>query len=85
MTSPSAVDGGIAPTPPPLHQLTETVQADIGGLNVSVLFAGAAPGLVFGVVQVNAEVPATVAAGNAVPLELTIGGVTSQTVTIAVS
>ncbi|MCZ6761197.1 MAG: tyrosinase family protein [Gemmatimonadetes bacterium] len=85
VTSPSAVDGGIAPTPPPLHQLTETVQADIGGLNASVLFAGAAPGLVFGVVQVNAEVPATVAAGNAVPLELTIGGVTSQTVTIAVS
>ena len=82
VTSPSAVDGGIAPTPPRLHQLTETVQADIDGLNASVLFAGAPPGLVFGVVQVNAEVPA---AGGAVPLQLTIGGVASQTVTIAVS
>ena len=84
VTSPSAADGGIAPATP-LHVLTQPVQADIGGLNASVLFAGAPPGLVFGVVQVNAEVPAAAAAGSAVPLELTIGGVASQTVTIAVS
>ena len=84
VTSPSAVEGGIAPATP-LHVLTQPVLADIGGLNASVLFAGAPPGLVFGVVQVNAEVPAAAAAGSAVPLELTIGGVASQTVTIAVS
>ncbi len=84
VTSPSATDGAIAPASP-LHLLTETVQAEIGGLSANVLFAGAPPALVFGVVQVNAEVPAAAATGSAVPLQLTIGGVASQAVTIAVS
>ena len=84
VTSPAAVDGGIAPASP-LHVLIGAVQAQIGGLGANVMFAGAAPGLVFGVVQVNAQVPAAATAGNAVPLELTIGGVPSQTVTVAVS
>jgi len=55
----------------------------IGGVEAAVEFAGLAPGFV-GLYQVNARVPAGVAAGNAVALVLTQNGVPSNTVTIAV-
>jgi uncharacterized protein (TIGR03437 family) len=41
------------------------------------------PGLV-GLYQVNVQVPSGTPAGSAVPVILSIGGVTSNTVTIAV-
>ena len=44
---------------------------------------GMAPGFV-GLWQINAEVPASVTPGPAVSLTITAGGVTSNTVTIAV-
>jgi uncharacterized protein (TIGR03437 family) len=47
-----------------------------------VVFSGLAPGTV-GEYQVNVQVPAGVAAGDAVPVVLTIGGVQSIEVTIA--
>ncbi len=46
-------------------------------------FSGLAPGFV-GLYQVNAQVPENAATGDAVPLILTIGGATSNTVTVAV-
>jgi uncharacterized protein (TIGR03437 family) len=46
-------------------------------------FAGLAPGFV-GLYQVNKQIPLTAATGPAVPLFLTVGGVQSNTVTIAV-
>jgi len=55
----------------------------IGGVTENASFSGLAPGYV-GLYQVNALVPAGVAAGGAVPVEITIGGVPSNTVTIAV-
>ncbi len=55
----------------------------IGGLQATVLFSGLAPGAV-GEYQVNVQVPTGVGAGLAVPLTLTIGGVQSNTVTVAV-
>jgi uncharacterized protein (TIGR03437 family) len=42
-----------------------------------------APGWV-GLWQINAEIPANAAPGPAVPLSITAGGVSSNTVTIAV-
>jgi len=42
-----------------------------------------APGWV-GLWQINAEVPSNLAPGSAVPMTLTAGGITSNTVTIAV-
>ena len=48
-------------------------------------FGGEAPGFTAGVMQVNALVPESVTPGNAVPVTITIGGVTSQAgVTLAV-
>jgi uncharacterized protein (TIGR03437 family) len=50
-----------------------------------VLYAGGAPGLVAGVLQVNARIPPEAPSGNAVPVLLTVGGFSSQPeVTLAV-
>jgi uncharacterized protein (TIGR03437 family) len=66
-----------------LTPTTVTPSVTIGGIAVVVLFSGLAPASV-GEYQVNVQVPAGVAAGQAVPVAISIGGVTSNTVTIAV-
>jgi uncharacterized protein (TIGR03437 family) len=55
----------------------------IGGVTATPSFSGLAPGYV-GLYQVNVPVPATVAAGSAVPVVISMDGATSNTVTIAV-
>jgi uncharacterized protein (TIGR03437 family) len=55
----------------------------IGGAEAVVSYSGLAPGFA-GLYQVNAIVPEGTSAGSAVPVVLSIGGVTSNTVTIAV-
>ena len=55
----------------------------IGGVEARVLFSGMAPGFV-GLWQINAEVPSSVTSGPAVSLVISAGGVSSNTVTIAV-
>ena len=60
------------------------VVARISGMEAEVLYAGAAPGLVAGAMQVNLKIPANAPSG-ALPVFLTVGTATSQTgVTIAV-
>ncbi len=62
------------------------VTVTIGGLDAAIAYQGLAPGFV-GLYQVNAVVPAGVAAGGAVPLGLTQNGIVAnpgQPVTIAV-
>jgi uncharacterized protein (TIGR03437 family) len=60
-----------------------TPTVTIGGVTANVSFSGLAPGYV-GLYQVNALVPAGVAAGSAVPVAISMGDVISNTVTIAV-
>lgn len=68
----------------PLSATVSTPQVTIGGIAASnVTFSGLAPGFV-GLYQVNVQIPAAAPARNAVALEFTIGGVKSNTVTIAV-
>ena len=55
----------------------------IGGQSARVLFSGMAPGYV-GLWAINAEIPASVTPGPAVPMTITADGVASNTVTIAV-
>jgi uncharacterized protein (TIGR03437 family) len=76
-TSPPGVDGmpDGSPTPTPIAQ---PVTATIGGVNAQVLYAGGVPGLVAGVLQVNVVIPSGVAAGNSIPIVITIGGKTTQ-------
>jgi uncharacterized protein (TIGR03437 family) len=77
------VDGQIANSvfPKPLGD----VSVIIGGMQAEVLYAGAAPGLVAGVFQVNVRVPNSVTPGSAVPIQIRVGNATSRTgVTLAV-
>ena len=68
----------------PLSWTTTAPTVTIGGVPATGLqFYGLAPGYA-GLYQVNALVPAASAKGNAVPVTVSIGGVTSNTVTIAV-
>jgi uncharacterized protein (TIGR03437 family) len=66
-----------------LSETTTKPTVMIGGIPAKVVFSGLAPGTV-GEYQVNAEVPAGVTPGLAVPVVLSIGGVSSNTVTIRV-
>jgi uncharacterized protein (TIGR03437 family) len=50
-----------------------TVSVQIGGVDAPVFYAGGAPGLVSGVLQVNCMVPAAAPTGVFVPLTLTVG------------
>ena len=59
------------------------VTLTIGGVPAQVFFAGVTPGFA-GLYQVNATVPSGVTPGNAVPLVISQGSNTSQTVNIAV-
>jgi uncharacterized protein (TIGR03437 family) len=82
-TDAPGVDGQIAGTTLPQPRLP--VSVTIGGVTAEVLYAGAAPGLVAGVLQVNARVPEGTPAGAAVPVALIIGTASSQAgVTLAV-
>lgn len=67
----------------PLAETKTTPTVTIGGVTETASFSGLAPSFV-GLYQVNALVPAGVASGNAVPVTITIGNVTSNTVTIPV-
>jgi uncharacterized protein (TIGR03437 family) len=54
--------------------LTAGVRVSVGGEESRVLYAGAAPGLPNGVLQLNVEVPASARSGSRVPLVLQIDG-----------
>lgn len=82
-TSPGGIDGqvanGIIPRP------VLPVSASVGGFPAIVLYAGAAPGQVAGMFQVNVRLPSEVASGPAVPVAITVGTKTSpRNVTIAI-
>ena len=75
-TNPAGVDGKIATTiwPKPILPVAATV----GGPSANVLYAGAAPGFIAGVMQINVTLPAGVS-GDAVPLVVRVGNALSQT------
>ena len=75
---------GAAALSSPLSETSTLPQVTIGGIAETATFSGLAPGFV-GLYQVNAQVPAGVTAGSAVPVSISIGGVASNTVTIAVA
>jgi uncharacterized protein (TIGR03437 family) len=74
--------GAVAPGPP-FAETTSPPVVKIGGQPALVQFSGLAPGTV-GLYQLNALVPSGLAPGNAVTVSVSIGGSTSNTVTIAV-
>ncbi len=70
MLDPAGSDG--------LRHLALTVTATIGGIPATVLFAGEAPGTTPGLQQINVQIPANAPSGTKVPLQLMVGGVTTQ-------
>jgi uncharacterized protein (TIGR03437 family) len=83
LTDPPGVDGRLAVdvVPAPLAAVT----VDIGGLPATVTYAGAAPGMMPGVLQINAQMSPDVQGASSVPVHITVGGITSQDgVTLAV-
>jgi uncharacterized protein (TIGR03437 family) len=84
MTPPES-DGGVQPGALPLPAPQEPVSVQIRGADAPVIYAGAAPGYISGLMQVNVQVPTTIDFGNSVPVTLNIGSQSSQfNVTIAV-
>jgi uncharacterized protein (TIGR03437 family) len=82
---PAQRDGAVQPTTLPLPVPVGDVKVQIRGLDAKVLYGGAAPGYIAGLLQLNVQIPDTVGFGNSVPLTLTIGGQQSQAnITIAV-
>ena len=83
VTAPAGVDGKLAATP--LTVPTQTVTVRIGNIDAPVVYRGGAPGLVAGVIQINARVPQTAPAGAAVPIVVRVGAIDSPAgITIAV-
>ncbi len=79
------VDGEIVAARQPFPELIAPVTVTIGGLVADILFKGAAPGLVHGVVQINARISAQHPPDPASPLGIQIGERTIQPgVTLAV-
>lgn len=84
-TNPPGVDGTIPGRSTALKTPVQRVRVRIGGQEADVQYAGSAPFLVSGALQVNAKVPATVTPGTAVPIEIIVGDTTSPGgVTVAV-
>ncbi len=82
-TTPSGTDG--KPAAIPLPQPNLAVSATVGGQVAQVQYAGGAPGEVAGVMQVNVQIPSGIQTGNAVPVSIQVGTISSQPgVTIAV-
>jgi uncharacterized protein (TIGR03437 family) len=82
VTDPAGKDGQLALSGYPKPRQPVTVR--IGGKEAEVLYAGAAPGLVAGVFQINVKVPEGLD-GGAQPVVVQIGAASSSPeVTVAV-
>ena len=83
VTSPASTDGAVIGGASFL--LAQTPVVTIGGVNAIVKYAGAAPGSVAGLTQINVEVPAGVTPALALPVIVKIGDFASTAgVTVAV-
>ena len=81
---PGALEGTLAQAPYAQFP-AGTVSARVGGVTAHVEYAGVAPNIITGALQINVTVPTTVTPGAAVPVDITMGGVTSKAgVTVAI-
>lgn len=78
-TTPAGRDGSLAeyPTLAEYPKPVQTVSLTIGGRPAEILYAGAAPNYVAGLMQLNVRIPTDAPLGEQVPVLLTIGNRTS--------
>lgn len=80
------IPGGVAGSLVPATNLARPllpVSLQIGGQLAEIIYAGSAPGLAAGVLQINARVPESAPRGE-VPVVLVIGANASRTVTVSI-
>jgi uncharacterized protein (TIGR03437 family) len=75
--SPAGQDGMVV-SADALPRTTLPVVVQVGDQTAQVQYAGGAPGIVEGVIQVNVQLPDSMPAGSAVPVTLRVGDGTSQ-------
>ena len=84
LTTPSLADGAVSLGPAELV-CAQFMQATVGGSAATVQYAGAAPFLVNGAMQINIQLPTDVSTGLSVPVSLFLYPLYSQAgVTIAI-
>jgi uncharacterized protein (TIGR03437 family) len=86
VTTPATTpDGLVMGVPPPVLAQAQVVTVTIGGVNAAVQYAGAVPGTIAGLTQINVEVPAGLTPALALPVIVKIGDFSSTNgVTVAV-
>jgi uncharacterized protein (TIGR03437 family) len=72
LTSPRATDGSLNASAAGKLELPVTVRFS-EPIDAEILYAGPAPGLVSGAIQINARIPPQTASGNRVPIYLKVG------------
>jgi uncharacterized protein (TIGR03437 family) len=80
-------DGSVAPIPPPFNTTDYPNKIQFANVAGTVLWSGAAPGIIQGVTQINVQLPAALPGKtplNAVPMTLEVDGVYSPAVSISV-
>ena len=83
-TNPPGVTGSITGTSV-LKWLTQTATVTVGGVAATIAFDGAAPTFIDGFLQLNIQLSPNTPSGNAQPVVVTVGNVSSQAaVTLAV-
>jgi len=83
LTDPPGVDG--RPAVEVLPKPVAPVSVEIGGVAASIEYAGAAPGSIPGLFQINVRIPQEVQRGDRVPIHVKIGtGSSQQGVTVAI-
>jgi len=80
---PGGPERGATAQAAPFSTTLSTPVVTIGKVPAAVSYSGLAPAFV-GLYQVNAQVPANSPVGAAVPVTIRVGGVTSNSVTVAV-
>lgn len=83
-TNPPGQTGRLTGLPLPIFPAGR-VTVRINNVDAPVVYSGAAPGLIQGLIQINARIPATAPIGNAVPIVVRINNVDSPAgVTLAI-
>ncbi len=83
VTNPPSTDGSIVTSVSTTPNLNLSLK--VGTKDASILYSGGAVGLVSGMIQINARLPADIPTGKTTPVVLTINGVDSPAgVTIGV-